>query len=609
MIGTGQDHRFVLTSSLSAPSGYTLDRGVLLTYSLDLLTLMTIPAHMVLGDDASRAELLSRPAALLEALHRARERLIVFCQRGAMHAPRHEHVLFSLLEPMIREVQAPHGGAFHPKVWLLRFVSDDTRGRVRLRLVVGSRNLTMDRSWDLAATLEGEVHGGPQAAHRPLGDLLKWLIDQPDPSNEERDWLGALREDVRRVHWEVPAPWDSAEVEVLGLNPRGWRPPFAPDRPADALVVISPFLDADTLRYLSKHVRGAPTVISTPEALDALAPADRELVAEAWHLVEEGVTESGEEDDVALALLHGLHAKAFFAQAGWYTEFVVGSANATRRAMLRGTNVEVGVRLQGRRSHTGEPASLLSPEHGIGELLTQWDPGTPPPTPDPTVVEATKRLEALREALSGADLRLRCEEVEGGYRLALVAAEPLVVGADKVICWPVTVKEEYASPIADGATGDVAVMGVGSKALLTRLIAFELRVEGADRPARFVRNLPVDGLPEGRHGALLAAVLQGREGFLAYLRYLLGELSEDGLELGEGLGAAAFAWGSGGLDAHALLETMVRALAVAPERLVTVRELLSSLEETEDGAAVIPEVFRKVWAAIEPHLPPDGGDA
>ena len=29
---------------------------------------------------------------------------------------------------------------------------------------------------------------------------------------------------------------------------------------------------------------------------------------------------------------------------------------------------EVGVRLQGRRSRTGEPSSLLSTEHGIGEL-------------------------------------------------------------------------------------------------------------------------------------------------------------------------------------------------------------------------------------------------
>lgn len=272
MIGTGQDHRLVLTSSLTAPPGYTLDRALILTYSLDLSTLMALPAHLVLGDDASREELLSRPAALLEALHRARERLLVFCQRGAMHAPRHEHILFSLLEPVIREVQAPHGGAFHPKVWLLRFVPADPKGRVQLRLLVGSRNLTMDRSWDLAVTLEGEVHGSPQASHRALAELLGWLTQHGETSPDEHVWLESLRAEVRRVRWEVPPPWDEVEVEVLGLQPRSWSPPFAPERRADSLLVVSPFLDADALRHLAKSSRAPLTVVSTPEALDAIPP-------------------------------------------------------------------------------------------------------------------------------------------------------------------------------------------------------------------------------------------------------------------------------------------------------------------------------------------------
>jgi hypothetical protein len=607
VIGTGQDHRLVLTSSLAAPAGHTLDRGLLLTYSLDLPTLIAVPAALVLGDDASRAELLSRPAALLEALHRARDRILVVCQRGAMHAPRHENLLFSLLEPMIREVAAPHGGAFHPKVWLLRFVPSDPSARVRLRMVVGSRNLTMDRSWDLAVTLEGEVHGGPQAIHREFADLLRWVTDHIDPAPAEREWLQALVEQVRRVHWEVPAPWDSATVEVLGLHPQRWAPPFADEGGADELVVVSPFVDADALRHLAQSVGTPPTVIATPEALDAIDPADRSLVGDAWHLIEDSVTESGEEDDAALAVLHGLHAKAFFARSGWHSELVIGSANATRRAMLAGTNIEVGVRLRGRHRRTGLPASLLTEEHGIRELLTRWDPATPPRTLDPQLVEASAQLDALREALTAADLRLRCDEVEGGYRLTLLAAAPLELTEAAAVCWPVTIHEEHASPLAAGTSGQVAAMGVGSKALLTRLIAFELRVPGAERPARFVRNLPADGMPDGRHRALLAAVLHGREGFLAYLRYLLGDLSDEGLELGEGLGAAAFAWRRGGLDADALLETMVRALARDPERLQAVRELLASLDGTADGEALVPPSFRELWAAIEPHLPQTHG--
>src|SRR5580700_5687317 len=60
------------------------------------------------------------------------------------------HVLYGLLESSVVQVTAPHGGVFHPKIWVLRFKRAGHVEDVVLRVLILSRNLTGDRSWDLS---------------------------------------------------------------------------------------------------------------------------------------------------------------------------------------------------------------------------------------------------------------------------------------------------------------------------------------------------------------------------------------------------------------------------------------------------------------------------
>ena len=76
---------------------------------------------------------------------------------------------------IIVEVAAPKGGAFHPKLWALASCREAEGRPVRLRLLVLSRNLTRDRSWDLALTLDGIVGKRTTAANKPLVELLHRL--------------------------------------------------------------------------------------------------------------------------------------------------------------------------------------------------------------------------------------------------------------------------------------------------------------------------------------------------------------------------------------------------------------------------------------------------
>jgi hypothetical protein len=65
--------------------------------------------------------------------------------------------------------------------------------------------------------------------------------------------------------------------------------------------------------------------------------------------------------------LQGLHAKAFIAERGWDTAITVGSGNATRPALLTGSNVEIFTTLTGKRSRVGSVEEILG-DKGFGRL-------------------------------------------------------------------------------------------------------------------------------------------------------------------------------------------------------------------------------------------------
>ena len=141
-----------------------------------------------------------------------------------------------------------HGGAFHPKMWALRFTPLRPEDPARLRLLVLSRNLTRDRSWHIAATLDGVISKQPKAINRPVADFLRQLPDlatvgAPDGTKALVD---ELAEDIRRAEWSLPEPFESISFAINGLGGKPWRP-----EPCVRLGVVSPFCDDQTLSLLA----------------------------------------------------------------------------------------------------------------------------------------------------------------------------------------------------------------------------------------------------------------------------------------------------------------------------------------------------------------------
>jgi hypothetical protein len=215
--------RRLLLDALAPPTDYRLDEAVGTTYTLDLLALLRVPLAATALPWADRSGgPVNNPFALLAALRQNAKRVSLFCHAGATSVPSGYVPLLAFLEDAVLPVTPPRGGVFHPKVWLLRFAPVWDEGPVHYRLLVLSRNLTFDRTWDTALVLDGELTGRPSAANRPLSEFIAALPAMATAAGTEvtlevQERVDRLAAQVRRVAWDLPQGFDELDFHPLGL--------------------------------------------------------------------------------------------------------------------------------------------------------------------------------------------------------------------------------------------------------------------------------------------------------------------------------------------------------------------------------------------------------
>lgn len=590
------DTRTLYTSALTPPSGYVYDCGVATTFSLDLTTLLTIPVHLAILGQGRADELLQDSVRLLEAIRRITDLTTVYVQRGRMQVPRATHLLYGLLEPVVVEVKAPkRGGLFHPKIWVLRYKSTDSESTTPLiRVLVLSRNLTNDRSWDVCLQLEGSPGGSYVVTNRPLGTLVARLpkLAMGAVSEARQEQARQLADEVRRTKWDLPWDFESVSFHVNGLGRSVWHPPVNA-----GLSVISPFCSEEAVRSLTESSGDVHALVSRPETLSELP---RELLERFDRvLVFDDAAESEDGEETADLDTYGLHAKIYVTRRGWKNHVFVGSANATNAAIRAGRNVEVMAELVSRGTRDSWHKTVVD-STGLGDLLVEYDLDTVVEPPDAEKVEANRILEIARSGLSDVGLTLRCEaDEQDTWRLQLEADSTVHLPEEVTACaWLVSMSPDKAQNLEPLRNQRTSPLGRCSTASVTGIVAFQIAHEAAGVRLRFALNLPVDGLPEGRDGAILRTVVANREGFLRYLLMLLGGLGgEDVLGAVGGLGGKTGFFGGlgGGADGMPLLEELARVWCREPDRLQEVDGLIDKLRETPEGEELIPSDFLQLW--------------
>jgi hypothetical protein len=608
------DERELLLDLLRPPEGYRFDRGIATTFTLDLLTLLIAPLSLALMEVSDAEAALADPLALLEGLRRQADRLTIFCQVGRIAVPRQDYPLFRLLEGMVVQVQVRQPWVFHPKVWLLRYTAE---GQAPLyRFLNLSRNLTFDRSWDLALRLEGELVERQYAYSRnhPLGDFVKALpelaTDPVDPRIAQD--IAMLQDEVRRVAFQPPDPFQD-ELCFYPFAVPGYGS-YRFNRDYTRVMMISPFLSDRLLQQVTASGAGH-VLVSRLDSIAALKPKTRARFEKLYVLDDAGldVEETPSADGLGgeaggtEASPTGLHAKLFILEHGWQTTWLVGSANATDAAFRR-RNVEFMVRLEGRRSRVGIDKVLGSEEEDsqLRALLKPYPDHKEVAETDQAQQEAEKLADDVRVWLIAVGIQLEVVPSDNErFDLQLTCANPDELPPDggySVFSWPVSLRRErridfdVSLPVSPPRFTDLSLLA------LTPFIAFEIVAQFADRrrELRFVLNLPVTGIPTDRDDRLFATIISDRSQFLRYLWLILAG-GEDGSPawlswLGEETGAVAR--GSMGDAEMPLLETLVRALSRSPEKIERISDLVGRLKRTPEGQRVLPDGFEALWDAV-----------
>ncbi len=606
----GPQDRTLLLESLRPLEDYSLDIAIGTTYTLDLIAMMVAPVGFTFFEvDPNDPGFLQDPLEILEAIRRHSSQMVLFHEAGRIAKPSRYRPLLTYLEDRIVAVTAPTPRrAFHPKIWLIRYVNP--AGHIRYRLLCLSRNLTFDRSWDTILILDGQLRtdrsagfGCNKELREFVGALPKMAVVPLSPGI--RSQVMRAEREIARVEWSSEdLPWELKRFWPLGHD-RVKRWPFKGN--LQRVAIVSPFVGARTLTRLaetgSDHV-----LISRQECLDKISPSVLSQFESCYQMADEiqGVELEDQEDVTpSQPSLRGLHAKLYLAEDGWEGRIWTGSANATSNAF--DGNVEFLVELCGKKSAIGVDA-FLQKVKGSANFLDLLQPYA---SPDGEIGDA--ELEALQQELD----ELRMPMATAGWAINVSVDEnserwvPIASTRGKLPTWPthLSVSCRLASAgdgsgmrLESGAVASSVFEGIALESLTSFLA---IRIEGRNNKSQakieFLVNATLIGAPANRKERLLRHMLQDKDSVLRFLLLLLADRSD---VVPSGQVIAGRGWngvGSTISESHALLEPLLRALDRSPERLATIATLLQDLEGTVEGKALIPdglvELFAAVWAS------------
>jgi hypothetical protein len=590
------DDRSLLGELLAAPDGFQLTHAVATTFTLDLTALLMVP----LGFAGSDLRTDTNQMAVLQAIQEYSDRIDVFCQRGMTKVPMKPNKLLAFLEEMIHLVGPPQSGyLFHPKIWVLRFSPSDSSivETEKFRLICGSRNLTFDRSWDAAITLDGEVRGRHHAYNNALCDFLGSLPRRAGGLSEKRQ--GRLTETLdllNKVEWEKPNGVID-DKDWLKIHIFGAQPSSGPDTSGRRALVISPFLTTEGLMQMD--VSDELHVISRGDQLDALDQDGRDFVSDPrpslFTLDDDAAVWDLEDEESGLRWeLAGLHAKVYIIERGHYAHVMIGSANATGPAWAG--NDEILIEIVGKKAEYGID-TLIGEKSEFRRILLEHTLGEPPAR-DPDD-DLRLKLERALQNLAGLEFRATIEgSDESGWTQSVRSTQPLDMRLPEaeITVSLATLTEPPRSADASAFLDQTWKLGAITDA--TPFVAIRLRSGQVEVSTLVLAQ--IEGGPADRIDRVLASQFTDPKAFLQFIALLLALAGGDGdgtaHEILHGADGSSQAWI---LNGSGLLELMLRSLSRSPKTLDEVGRLMDRLRETEHGRAAIPDGWDEMWQSVK----------
>lgn len=589
---------------LAPPADYYLDFAVGTTYSLDLDALVGASLAMGLSEETD-SELMNNPVCLLEALRSTGDKVALFCEGGQIHMPSKVTSLYILLEKMVFSVKtAKHRGlsaypSFHPKFWLLRF--KNSTGDLLYRVVVLSRNLTFDRSWDITYYMDGKPSKKQNEKNQPVCDFLQYMTGfLPSDSNGR-----AKAKLIRGLIKELPfVTFEPAEKEFYDFEflPNGVRKedgsyyqiaetPLFNDS-FHEVMIISPFLTGSILRGFNdrnnrSHIEKARYFLITREmSLGKLKPEDvsRFRIFTMRDTVVDG--ETAISDNSAEVQKQDIHVKVYMTRKYSDSNLYLGSLNASHNAVYG--NIEFMLLLRAKNRY-------LNIDKLSADLFGSEKDGSDNPFQEVTLQNAIidedderkKMLDGIIKNLNRSNPRaVVTQETDEEYSIAIHFGKVDLKGCQIVVRPLLSKKEELFD-------SDIRFNGLR----LTQLSEFySITVSNTEYSTERVLIIPTTGLPEDREKAVVSSVVSDRDCFYRYIAFLLGDDSILSVLEGNAVeGEGGTAQERPTYRVPALYEKMLQTAASAPEKFKGIEYLMKTI--SEDG--IIPDEFKDLYKTFK----------
>lgn len=608
MFQTNNNHdRVGYGSLLLPPDGYHVSLAVGTTYSLDLEALTAVCLSLGLSEDTD-SSLLQNSITLLNALQKASEKIILFCEAGQIKMPGNPSALNLLLEKIIVPVMLPKAKelnrypAFHPKTWLIQY--ENETGDVWYRFAVLSRNLTFDRSWDICFAMDSTTDVLCTEKSKPIADFLEFLRNQirstTFDSRRKRSNLRHLADSISAVSFSTNSKefGENFEIMPLGIGYQSYQmekdplfcmEPYSADYSFHELAAFSPFLSASLIENwnnLGHSLNGTTRVLITRKSELSKITKEQSNRFDIYTLKDNIVDgEDAISDQDELKQKQDIHAKIYLRKKCSDVDLYLGSMNATYSAVHY--NVEMMIRLRTKNRY-------YNLDHFLSDLFcgkkdgphNPFELSEPLQAPADDTEETSNRLEQIVKTICRMPMHALVKENGDKYDVSFEISGDL---PDATL---------YLTPFRRNIPLPMKNKMQFLQLDLLQLSEFYL-LKVADRNTVIERIImvPTTGMPESRENAVVNSIVKDKKSFVEYVSFVLGDQYLMSMMEERNMKSSGI-WNPGHERLPALYEKMLRVSMDEPERLNEIGYLLNMV--TEDD--IIPDEFRKLYDTFRKTL-------
>lgn len=516
---------------LMPDEGWETSWAIGTTYSLDLEVLMGVPLALFHGKYLSETtDLRNLRTDMLDALDRVRDKLFVFVHENNISAKCAYSMLMGFLDQNIWniKVNSPKQN-FHPKVWLVRYENMLDSQQYKYRLIVMSRNMTAATDFDIAVSMDSYPTENEVDDNASLIRMMTALMKH----TKRNKIIKQLSNELKLIKFSAPYPFDHKPIVFWAHTYKQDLSPLQKKDKYNELLVISPFIDNETLESLSdKMVEGTgkkPILVSREYEMDMLNPETlRKWDCYQWNSMLEEASdyeeyESDQSNDDVFGRSISLHAKIFIAKAALGRDFsqwnnwFVGSTNCTQAGLK--VNYEAQVQLRSNHEDTSPDKILESLLNSNAPLITRYNIKASATIDEKKEIE--KRFRNVIHDISHLPFHGEyMKDEQGKYITHIVVNEKAWESFTdkysdvKVIISPFSNKDDKWV-FADNNEHDF-------RPIYCQQVSTFIRVcvawNGTEK--EFLLQLPIC-IPDERHGKIMAEILDNEEKIMRYLMFCL----------------------------------------------------------------------------------------